>query len=89
MQEKHTATSGNVLSVTIETNCPRGGDSGHGGRTLLELKDEGSTDMEVEVIPGGVRLRFGGDTECETLIECLRWAADSLAKQRAANVRGT
>jgi hypothetical protein len=85
MRETHTATSANILAVTVETNCPRGGDSGHGGRTTLELRDEGSTDIRVHTIPDGVRIEFGGDSECGTLIECLRWAADALDRQVAAN----
>ena len=90
---KHTATNANILSVAVDTNCPQGGDSGHGGRTTLELLDEGGTDIEVTIIPseqngaGGVRVELGGDSECSTLIECLRFAADELERQVRANVQ--
>jgi hypothetical protein len=30
----------NCLRVTVGTNCPQGGDSGHGGRTVLILEDQ-------------------------------------------------
>jgi hypothetical protein len=31
-----------ILAAHIETNVPQGGDAGHGGRTRLSLRDEGS-----------------------------------------------
>lgn len=55
----------NILEVKAGTTGHRGGDSGHGGRTILHLKDLGSTDMrlnflsqplensKVRFIPGG------------------------------------
>ncbi len=92
MRARHEATSANILRVTVETSCPRGGDSGHGGRTLVELEDLASTDITVTPLTnngnGGVRLELGGDTECETLIECLRFAADELERQSKANRAG-
>src|SRR5258705_12076526 len=39
----------NVLSVAVGTNCPQGGDTGHGGRTLFRLKNYGSTDIRIKV----------------------------------------
>src|SRR5260370_37087913 len=66
MRARHEATSANILRVTVETSCPRGGDSGHGGRTLVELEDLASTDITVTPLTnngnGGVRLELGGDT---------------------------
>ncbi len=89
-RSEHTASSCNILRVVVETNCPRGGDSGHGGRTAIELWDEGGTDvLDVSTLASvgarGIRLELGGDTECATLIECLRFAADELERQWKAN----
>lgn len=39
----------NVLELRVGTNCPQGGDTGHGGRTLFALKDLASTDWEIHV----------------------------------------
>ena len=88
---QYVETNCNILQVEVKTNCPQGGDSGHGGHTVFELKDLAATDITVIPIQagregaGGVRLEFGGDTECETLIKCLRFAADELERQWRAN----
>lgn len=88
---EHTAYSANILEVAVETNCPRGGNSSHGGRTVLELVDCASTEIQAVVFERdgcrGVRLELGGDTECSTLIECLRFAAGELERQLSANQR--
>lgn len=87
MAETFDAYDHNVLGVEVETNCPQGGDSGHGGYTSLVLRDEGGTDIEVSVLGGGkgVRIELGGDAECATFIQCLRFAADALERQWLAN----
>lgn len=81
----------NNLGVDVGTNCPCGGDSGHGGRTLLRFTDRASTDMSVRV-NGGARLQaesveivFGGDSECETFIDALEFALNKLKIFVAAN----
>ncbi len=72
--------SANILSVVVGTNCPAGGDSGHGGRTVFKLVDGASTDLKVRLDRGPqqevdeIEMIFGGDSECETLIEALEFA---------------
>ena len=86
-----TIESMNILTVGAGTNCPKGGDSGHGGLTTIVFENDASTDMRVEVdgkYYGNVDkivLTFGGDTECDTLIKALGFARDALIKQRAVN----
>ena len=81
----------NILRVDVGTNCPCGGDSGHGGRTLLRFTNEASTDMRIRVDGGAqvevqsIELIFGGDTECETLIQALEFALGALKTFTAAN----
>lgn len=81
----------NILKVDVGTNCPCGGDSGHGGRTILRLTNEASTDMRIRVDGGAqteirsVELILGGDTECETLIQALEFALSALKTFTAAN----
>lgn len=81
----------NFLGVDVGTNCPRGGDSGHGGRTVLRFTNEASTDMRIRVDGGAqmeiqsVELILGGDTECETLIQALEFAINALKTFTAAN----
>ena len=81
----------NILRVDVGTNCPSGGDIGHGGRTLLRFTNEASTDMRVRIDEGAqvevrcVELVFGGDAECQTLIQSLEFALDALKKFTAAN----
>ena len=42
-------TSANILKVEVGTTGYKGGDSGHGGRTYLRIKDDGCTDMRCRV----------------------------------------
>ena len=81
----------NFLRVEAGTNCPQGGDYGHGGRTHLKLSDEGSTAMEVSV--NGEPLRFvesieivlGGDSEGWMFVEALEFALNVIRAQRLLN----
>lgn len=50
-------TSCNVIKVSVGTTGIKGGDSGHGGRTLLVLEDLGCTDMRCKV--SGYEKTFG------------------------------
>ena len=88
---KYQSYSCNTLEVGVTTNCPQGGDAGHGGVTVLELLDLGGTDLTVSVLKneygGGVRLEFGGDSECGTLIDCLEFAVYELRRQKDINHR--
>lgn len=79
----------NILKVRVGTTGYCGGDSGHGGRSFIEITDETSTCWEanLQYDPGGdvqsIRIDLFGDSELETIIEALRFAADNL--ERIAN----
>ena len=81
----------NTLKVQAGTNCPQGGDYGHGGRTVLRLCDESSTAMEVKINDGPlmdakcIEIVLGGDSECDTFIEALEFALETLRAQRTSN----
>ena len=92
MKKTFEATSANILSVTVETNTPKGGDTGHGGKTVITFKDHASTDMRIKSDNDStynnveeISLLFGGDTEYETLIRCLKFAVYELEKQHYEN----
>lgn len=74
----------NILQVEAGTNCPMGGDAGHGGRTVFGLKDISSTAMSVEVngvkIPDveEFRIILSGDSEFETFLEALETSIAAL-----------
>lgn len=96
MKKSYTSYSANILKVTVATNCPQGGDAGHGGETTVEIEDKGGTSMAgsvTDVFLGekgcdeafAVSIVVRGDTECKTLIECLRFAADELERQHDEN----
>jgi hypothetical protein len=77
----------NVLEVTAGTNGYQGGDSGHGSRTYLRLKDLGGTDISVKPLVGkygdeGVEIVLGGDSELATIIEALKFAVKVLEDQK-------
>lgn len=72
-----------ILEATVATTGLRGGDSGHGGRTVLRFVDKGGTDIKVVPVRnglanGGVELHFGGDCELLNLVDALRFSADAL-----------
>jgi hypothetical protein len=81
----------NTLGVEVGTNCPKGGDTGHGSRTYLKIEDLGSTDIEVNLIRDdfretkGFELFLGGDAEYYTLIQALEFAVDELKKATKEN----
>jgi hypothetical protein len=72
----------NILRITVATTGFCGGDTGHGGRTVITIEDLGSTDIDAsfEDTDTGRRLeiRLGGDAELRTIILALRFAADAL-----------
>ena len=66
----------NILEVEAGTNGYQGGDSGHGSRTYLRLKDLGSTDIRCNVEADqfgcdSIEIILGGDAELETMKEAL------------------
>lgn len=72
----------NILEVTVGTTGYKGGDSGHGARTVLRLRDCASTDMRVRVDGDQVTIVFGGDAELTTFVNALKFAATILDIQR-------
>ena len=73
----------NTLGILVGTNGYQGGDSGHGGRTYICIQDLGCTDMDASVSKFSdcspkVEIIFGGDSELDSIIDGLRWAADKL-----------
>lgn len=79
----------NLLSVEVGTNCPRGGDGGHGGRTVLCLGEEfGPFVVKTESGEEStqfVKITMEGDAEGTTFFEALKFAVAVLEKQRAIN----
>ena len=72
------------MNATIETNCPAGGDAGHGGITKVLI--ESSTGIQ-ELLPSGDSIRFAvlGDDEAYTLARVLRWLGYELESMLAKN----
>jgi hypothetical protein len=74
----------NIITVHAGTNCPAGGDSGHGGRTIFGITNNASSDLRVGVNGepptevNAVEIVLGGDTECETFIQALEHALNVL-----------
>jgi hypothetical protein len=63
------------FELAVGTNCPNGGDTGHGGRTVLRMSDQGGTDMRVNGTPANtVEIVFGGDDEHLALTALLEFA---------------
>ena len=84
----------NCLVANVGSNCPKGRDSGHGGRTVLSFEDMGGTVLDVtvrdehgneqKVIQAPkVTLVFGGDSEHEIAIRALEFMLGVLKKEQA------
>ena len=71
-------SSANILEAEIGTTGFCGGDTGHGARTYFRLEDLGGTDITAKEINGGVVIELGGDTEIDTFISALEYAANIL-----------
>jgi len=71
----------NILEVEVGTNCPKGGDWGHGGRTYFRLKDMAGTTWFVRIKdrigdiyitdPKEIEILLGGDSEWRTFRKAL------------------
>jgi hypothetical protein len=68
-------------TVTVGTTGPKGGDWGHGSRTLLSIQTDGFADPGGE--PYRLQLLTGGDEELRVLILALEFAASVLRAQSA------
>lgn len=86
-------TDCNVLDARAATNCPMGGDAGHGGVTVVELVDQGSTAWDVVVDgvrseqPRKLQVVLMGDAEATTFVRALRFLANELEVQLRLNQR--
>lgn len=74
----------NCLTAEAGSNCSKGGDAGHGGRTILRLKDNGGTALKISVKDehgrshtfdqaSAIELVFGGDSEHDTVMDALEF----------------
>jgi len=88
-----TFTGANILTVVAGTNTPQGGDAGHGGVTVLELRNEAGTDWRLIVEDNAgfrkhisdiktVRLELFGDSEADTFFAALKFALKVYKLQR-------
>lgn len=82
----------NILEVEAGSTGYCGGDSGHGSRHYIRLKDLGSTDIRVKIgdqefdelyKDKGIEIILGGDTELDTMITALKFVTKVL--EDAAN----
>lgn len=87
--ELHSSEFGtfNTLGVKVATNGYQGGDSGYGSRTYICFEDLCSTDIDAVVSYGvdtnaKVEIMLGGDSELDSMIYALRWAADRLEEMK-------
>ncbi|KXY78711.1 hypothetical protein BAQ45_17820 [Bacillus pacificus] len=81
----------NILNVKIESTGLRGGDSGHGGRTVFRLEDHASTSWNLKYEenlsgvtnveqPQAIEIELLGDSELETFVKALEFAVEELKK---------
>ena len=79
-----------LLEVEAGTNGYQGGDTGHGSRTYIRIKDDGGTDIHANALgryeDEGVEICLGGDSELESIIKALKFITKVLEDQ-AAEVR--
>ena len=83
---KREVNGANALEIVAGTNGYCGGDSGHGSRTYIKIRDLGGTDITVKKLENkygdeGVELVLGGDSELLTMIEGLEFILNVLKTQ--------
>ena len=59
----------NILSITVGTNGEKGGDSGHGCRTYIKLKNICSTDITIKPILNDSYRRYDNKDDIESIQE--------------------
>lgn len=78
-----------LVDIAAGTNCPQGGDAGHGGRTFLEVHQEcGYVDVEVWINgkcerfygASGFRVMVAGDDECRWFARALSFGLECIRK---------
>lgn len=85
--EARVFTDANCLKAKVGTTGYKGGDSGHGCRTVFKLTDSSGTDLRVSINRScyfpveEVGLLFGGDSELSTFIQVLEFALETLKSQ--------
>lgn len=76
--------SWNILKVIAGTTGFKGGDTGHGSRTFIQIKSESCTDIGVERIVNrwgedeGLSIVLGGDSELYTIIKAFEFVVETL-----------
>lgn len=94
----------NMLRVSAGTTSPAGGDAGHGGRTFISVEDTGSTSWGARITSRSgrsytigshldpdlksVEILLGGDAEAKTIVEALRFAADTIEQSLGVSKTG-
>jgi hypothetical protein len=75
-----TFVGADILSIEIDSNGIKGGDSGHGGYTVIKMSSDNT--FEVNGIDSNeLQLRFTGDSERVNLRDALRFMADYLDQE--------
>lgn len=85
---KRSITSCNIIEVEVGTTGHMGGDTGHGGRTYLKIRNLSDTDMRPKAYSDDyghnhVEIVLGGDTELDTFYEALCVAVGVLGRETA------
>lgn len=86
-----TFVSCNILTLKVQSTGLGGGDAGHGGMAIVELRDDASTCWEAIVRkdegvvitkqPSMIAIKVQGDTEMKTLADALEAAARFLRQE--------
>ncbi len=76
-------TNANILRVAAGTTGYCGGDTGHGGKTFIEIEDLGGTDVQFKITnhEKSLSIELGGDSELDTIIEALEFITKTLKRQ--------
>ena len=85
--EKKMVTGGGVceFDTIIASNCPMGGDAGHGGKTVFRIENYDFTNFKVTQGEGWVDIEVGGDAECKALMDIFSSFALGLARIYSVN----
>lgn len=68
-----------LMEAAVETNCPAGGDGGHGGFTKVTIQCSTGVSLHPGVEFDSIHFSVGGDWEAYALAQVLRWLGCELA----------
>lgn len=77
-----------ILTARAGTNGLQGGDAGHSGKAVVDLKNDGGDFEFIKYSDKWIRIIAPGDSEIEELLNALKWVCKTLEREIEINNKG-